>query len=155
MKTQRTVVTNCPRCEDWNIMGNQKMANVATHVPTTLDELAECELPQNVQKQYGERLIKNINAYIEQEKLQKYIENRPKKKHKAAADMSNPESKPILIDVPDSDNDEFEDDIDYGAIEIPAPGHLARAAEMSNPYNQKTPANMAESMSKPKKSSYF
>jgi ribonuclease D len=75
-------VTNRPRCEDWNIMGNQKMANVATLVPTTLDELADCELPQNVQKQYGERLIKNINAYIEQENLQHCVENRPKKKWK-------------------------------------------------------------------------
>ena len=73
-------------------MGNQKMANVATLVPTTLDELADCELPQNVQKQYGERLIKNINAYIEQESLQKYVENRPNKKQKAAVDMSTSES---------------------------------------------------------------
>ena len=147
-------VTNCPRCEDWNIMGNQKMANVATLVPTTLDELADCELPQNVQKQYGERLIKNINAYIEQEHLQKYVENRPKKKLKAAVEMSNLESKPILIDVPDSDNDdEFEDGIDYAAIEIPVPAQLVE--KQPNPYNQKKTAHMAESMSKPKKSSYF
>ena len=135
-------------------MGNQKMANVATLVPTTLDELADCELPQNVQKQYGERLIKNINAYIEQESLQKYVENRPKKKQKAAVEMSNLESKPILIDVPDSDNDdEFEDGIDYAAIEIPVPAQPVE--KQSNPYNQKKTTNMAESKSKLTKSSYF
>ena len=131
-------------------MGNQKMANVATLVPTTLDELADCELPQNVQKQYGERLIKNINAYIEQEKLQKYVENRPSKKQKAAVDMNITGSKPILIDVPDSDNDdEFEDGIDISAIEIPELG------SQPNPYSQTKPAKMAESMPKAKKSSYF
>jgi hypothetical protein len=131
-------------------MGNQKMANVATLVPTTLDELADCELPQNVQKQYGERLIKNINAYIEQEKLQKYVENRPSKKQKAAVDTNITESKPILIDVPDSDNDdEFEDGIDISAIEIP------ESSSQPNPYSQTKPAKMAESMPKAKKSSYF
>jgi hypothetical protein len=30
-------------------MGNKKMAHVATLVPTTLDELADCELLHNVQ----------------------------------------------------------------------------------------------------------
>lgn len=130
-------------------MSTQKMSVVANQAPTTLDELADCELPQNVQKQYGERLIKNVNAYIEQENLQQYVENRPKKKQQKTA-IVDPERKPILIDVPDS-NDEFEDDIDYAAIEIPSTGS---AAQMSNPYsNQKIPVK--ESMAKPKKSSYF
>ena len=92
------------------------MSVVANQFPTTL------ELPQNVQKQYGERLIKNINAYIEQEQLQQYVENRPKKQQKTS--VADPERKPILIDVPDS-NDEFEDDIDYAAIEIPNTGPAA------------------------------
>ena len=130
-------------------MSTQKMSVVANQAPTTLDELADCELPQNVQKQYGERLIKNVNAYIEQENLQQYVENRPKKKQQKTA-IVDPERKPILIDVPDS-NDEFEDDIDYAAIEIPSTGS---AAQMSNPYsNQKNPVK--ETTAKPKKSSYF
>ncbi len=61
----------------WDIMSTQKMVRVATLVPTTLDELADCELPKNTHRMYGERLIKNINAYIVQEKLKKYVENRP------------------------------------------------------------------------------
>lgn len=130
-------------------MNGQKMSVVANQAPTTLDELADCELPQNVQKQYGERLIKNINAYIEQENLQQYVENRPKKKQQKTS-IADHERKPIVIDVPDS-NDEFEDDIDYAAIEFPNTG---TAAQMSNPYIiQKLPAK--ESMAKPKKSSYF
>jgi hypothetical protein len=133
-------------------MSTQKMSVVANQAPTTLDKLADCELPENVQKQYGERLIKNINAYIEQEQLQQYIENRPKKKQQKTS-IADPEQKPILIDVPDS-NDEFEDDIDYAAIEIPNTGPAAHTSGMSNPYsNQKMPAK--ESTTKPKKSSYF
>jgi len=61
----------------WDIMSIQKMARVATLVPTTLDELADCEPPENTHNMYGERLINNINAYIVQEKLERYIENRP------------------------------------------------------------------------------
>jgi geranylgeranyl diphosphate synthase type 3 len=71
----------------WNIMSTQQMRAVANHVPTTLDELADCMLAHNVQMkmQYGERLIQNINAYIEQEMLQQYVQNRvqqPKRKKK-------------------------------------------------------------------------
>ena len=135
------------------------MTNVAIQVPTTLEELSDCELPQNVQKQYGERLVKNINAYIEKEKLQQYIENRPKKKQKTAVVE---ESKPILIDVPDSE-DEFDDGIDYSAIQIPAqkrnePNPPAQKSKPPNPYSQDPAAKYAPrtgSKLKSKKSSYF
>jgi ribonuclease D len=96
-------------------MGNQKMANVATLVPTTLDELADCELPQNVQQQFGERLIKNINAYIEQENLQQYVENRPKKKRNTTVSLNNHGSSSTLNYVPDSEKAVFEDRMDVEA----------------------------------------
>ena len=96
-------------------MGNQKMANVATLVPTTLDELADCELSHNVQQQFGERLIKNINAYIEQENLQHYVENRPKKKRKTAVSLSNHGSKSTFNDITDSETTVFEDGMDVEA----------------------------------------
>jgi len=48
--------------------------NVANKVPTSIDQLASCDLSQNFIQQYGERLIKNINAFIEQENLQTYIQ---------------------------------------------------------------------------------
>ena len=92
----------------WNILSNPKMMNIANEVPTTMEELADCELPQNVIKQYGERLIKNVNAFIEQENLQRYIDVRPKKKQKPnVVEDSKPSagSKPI-INVLDSE-DEF------------------------------------------------
>jgi geranylgeranyl diphosphate synthase type 3 len=71
----------------FSFMSAQQMRAVANHVPTTLDELADCMLAHNIQMkmQYGERLIQNINAYIEQEMLQQYVQNRaqqPKRKKK-------------------------------------------------------------------------
>ena len=96
-------------------MGNQKMANVATLVPTTLDELADCELSHNVQQQFGERLIKNINAYIEQENLQQYVENRPKKKRNTTVSLNNHGSSSTLNYVPDSEKGVFEDRMDVEA----------------------------------------
>ena len=141
------------------------MNSIATQVPTTLDELADCDLPQNVIKQYGERLIKSINAYIEKEKLEQYIENRPKKKPRARVTLASvEESKPILIDVDttNSDDDEFGDNgIDFSAIEIPkasaqtskAPsGAAAAPTPKPNPYGQTA---HKRSKLKSKKSSYF
>mmetsp|Transcript_9010 Transcript_9010/g.21950 ORF Transcript_9010/g.21950 Transcript_9010/m.21950 type:complete len:1376 (+) Transcript_9010:166-4293(+) len=150
----------------WNIMSNDKMTKIATLVPMTIEELSECELPQNVQKQYGERLVTSINAYIESEHLQQYVENRPKKKQKTTIEESNaPESKPVLIDIPDSDEDEFDDDgIDYSTIQIPGQKQKrsnppAQRKEKPNPYNQKPAtkpvAARTGSKLKSRKSSYF
>ena len=69
-------------------MGNAKMADVANNVPTSMGELSDCNLPQNTIKQYGERLVKNISAYISQQSLEKHIENRPKKKQKTEVDSN-------------------------------------------------------------------
>ena len=145
-------------------MSNQKMGVVATQVPTKLEELADCELPENVQKQYGERLIKNINAYIEQENLHHIIQNRPKKKLKLAVEGNDAESKPILIDIHDSE-DEFDDGIDYAAIEMPVTKQTAKlnppadtTAEKLDPLNHNPYINSTAkpgSKLKSKKSSYF
>ena len=99
-------------------MRSATLTNIAIQVPTTIKDLADCKLPENVLRQHGERLIKNINAYIDKENLQPYIENRPKEKQKTAANKESKQlesSKPILIDVPDS-NGKFDDGIDYSAI---------------------------------------
>lgn len=50
----------------WYIMTNNMMAEVAYRVPTTMEELAKCDLPQHVVDEYGERLIKSIKAFLEQ-----------------------------------------------------------------------------------------
>ena len=49
----------------WNIMSNNKMAEVASKAPTTMEELAQFELPQHVVEEYGERLIKSVKAFLD------------------------------------------------------------------------------------------
>eukprot|EP00956_Cyclotella_meneghiniana_P016765 scaffold26751_cov67-Cyclotella_meneghiniana.AAC.2 len=70
------------RVFSWNIMSIQQMKIIAAEVPTTTEELFQCScgLPENIVKDYGERLLKNINTYIESNDLRSYIDDRPKKK---------------------------------------------------------------------------
>ena len=67
---------------DWNILNSNQAKEIAAKAPTNKEELAECMLPENFQKEYGDRLLKNINAFIQQENLQKCIEDRQAKKRK-------------------------------------------------------------------------
>ena len=147
-------------------MSNENMSHLAKEVPTTIDELAACEIPQAVVKQYGERLVRCINAFIEQENLQKYIDARPKmKKQKIVAEAAankNKDGNQIIIDVPD---DEFEDDIDYSEVPIPSSQPIPPPAQQkSNPYAARKPAAKPAAKKpkakpgaklKSKKSSYF
>ena len=114
---------------DWNILSGDQAKEIATKAPTNLEELAECMLPENFQKEYGDRLLKNINAYIESEKLQSIVEKRRTKKRKR--------DDVIVVD-------EFDDGIDYAAIELPV---TQNSGDQS--------ASSSGSKLKSKKSSYF
>jgi len=57
------------------------MSAIAEQVPLTIEELNDLGvIGENVVKDYGERLIKNINAFVEQNALQIYIQNRNNKR---------------------------------------------------------------------------
>ncbi len=94
-------------------------------------------LPEKFQKEYGDRLLKNINHYIQQEKLQKCIEDRQAKKRKT--DNASNDNNVIVVD------DEFDDGIDYAAIELPATQNSGEPSASSS----------STSKLKSKKSSYF
>jgi ribonuclease D len=111
-------------------MTGKAMSMVASQAPTTLDDLnAVGVLGENVVKEYGERLVKNIKAFVELENLQKFIDRRPPKRprtdestelhlvaaKKTAKSKAPPESAVIDVD----DEDEFDVGIDFNAIEIP------------------------------------
>jgi hypothetical protein len=121
---------------DWNILNGEQAKEIATKVPTNLEELAECMIPEHFQKEYGDRLLKNINAYIESEKLQGCIESRPAKKRKREA----PDSQDVIIV-----DDEFDDGIDYAAIAMP----------VSQSSGKPSAASSSDSKLKSKNSSYF
>ncbi len=58
-------------------MSNSAMNAIAEQIPLTIEELSELGvLGENVVKDYGERLIKNINAFVEQNALHVYVQNR-------------------------------------------------------------------------------
>ncbi|KAL7445801.1 hypothetical protein ACHAXM_011372 [Skeletonema potamos] len=75
----------------WNIMSDGQMKEVANKVPTNLDELAECNVSENFRKEYGARLVKNINACVESETLRGCFEKSPRKKRKTNASDSDDE----------------------------------------------------------------
>ena len=67
----------------WNIMNNTAMSTIAAQVPLSINELNSLGvLGENVVKEYGDRLIKNINAFVEQNKLEKYMNARDAKRQK-------------------------------------------------------------------------
>ncbi len=62
-------------------MSNNAISAIAEQIPLTIEELSELGvLGENVVKEYGERLIKNINAFVEQNALQVYVQNRDAKR---------------------------------------------------------------------------
>ena len=67
----------------WNIMNNQNMDTIASKVPLSIEELKELGvLEESVVKEYGDSLIKHLNAFIDQNDLHKYIKVRESKRRK-------------------------------------------------------------------------
>jgi hypothetical protein len=75
-------------------------------------------LPKSFQEEYGGRLLKNINAYVELENLQGCIENRPRKKHKTD---DAPDSQHV-IQEPCSDDPHFGMEDDSAGCPYPSHG---------------------------------
>ena len=70
-------------------MSNKALYEIATQVPTTLEELTGLGvLGENVVTKYGERLVKSISFFVKEEKLEKHIERRQKSGKRAKAKSS-------------------------------------------------------------------
>ena len=98
------------------------MQVIASMVPTTLNELSELGvLGENVMKEYGERLIKNITSFVSQNELQEYIDKRRVKRLKTlVADTSHDSTKETTSPSIIQDDDDFEaPDIDFNSIVMP------------------------------------
>ena len=118
----------------WNIMSNGAMNTIASKVPLSLDELNDLGvLGENVVKEYGERLVKNINSFVEQNDLKKYMVNRVAKRPKTAESVpDNNTTKQQQKDVPSTaDIDEYECDIDFAAIPLPSSPPVRSKLSMS------------------------
>ena len=105
------------------------MSQLASDVPTSIEELSALGiLGENVQKEYGERLVKNIKTYVEQEKLQHYLDKHQGRKRKLSTSenvsrniTSASSAKKAMTKnvVPVQNDDEFDIGIDFSQIEMP------------------------------------
>jgi hypothetical protein len=117
------------------------MKTIAAQVPMTIEELKALGLlGENIIKEYGERIVKVVSSYVAQENLEEYINRRPTKRAKldSAGASSATAKKPAVVVLDDSDEsrDEFDDGIDYSAIEIPdlKPAAEATKHKKASPY---------------------
>lgn len=104
-------------------MSHTIIVTIAKRVPTTVSELSELGLAENIEKEYGERLVKNVNAFVEMNKLHKYIEKKrasqsavTKRQRVGQSPKRSPSKAPVVVDMTD---DEFDNGIDYSAIDLP------------------------------------
>jgi len=114
----------------WNIMNQHAMVTIASQVPLSIDELNDLAvIGENVVKEYGDRLIKNINAFVEQNQLEKYISGKSRKRQKGEEPKSTSATpkqssfsvskSPSQTNVDTSFDDEFDVGIDFSQIDIP------------------------------------
>lgn len=155
---------------DWNIMSNSAMTQLAAQVPTSMEELSNLGiLGENVVNDYGERLVRNISSFVQQNSLEKYLERRAAKRPKvvaaggaaaaaapssstaaAAAGAVAASSSGMASKGIGKENEDFDAGIDFAAIDLPTGNAGAAAAAMSG-----TKKTGKKSSSGSTKSSYF
>ena len=117
-------------------MSHNIITNIAKQVPTTVDELSELGLADAIEKEYGERLVKNVNAFVEMNNLHKYIEQKRKnsqasskrqKIHKTPTqNVSKHAMASNVVDMTD-DCDKYNNGIDFNTFKLPAIANQAPA----------------------------
>lgn len=76
----------------WHIMKQEAMNEISAKVPMSTDELNDLGvIGENVAAEYGERLIRMIRSFIEQNNLQKYTDAKPKSKRRKTDQQSSNE----------------------------------------------------------------
>ena len=109
-------------------MNNAAMTTIASQVPTSMEELSDLRiLGENVINDYGERLVRNISSFVQQEKLEKYLERRAAKRPKvggstssaAAASSSTAGTAAKATKGVGKENKDFDAGIDFSAIDLP------------------------------------
>ena len=108
-------------------MNNAAMTTIAAQVPTSMEELSDLGiLGENVINDYGERLVRNISSFVQQEKLEKYLERRAAKRPKvgggtsaAAASSSTAGTAGKATKGVGKENKDFDAGIDFSAIDLP------------------------------------
>ena len=93
------------------------MKTIASNAPTTIDELKMLGiLGEKKLEEYGARIVKPIKRFIEKEGLEDEVAmKRPSKLFMENKSNNAPDQ---IIEIRDDDDDEFENGIDYDAIDL-------------------------------------
>lgn len=102
----------------WHIMTQMTMNNIAAQVPMSIDELNELGIVgENVAAEYGERLIRMIRSFIEQNQLHKYIDAKRENKRQRTQQDRSMSNGPISSEDSIAVLDEFAGiDVDFFSI---------------------------------------
>ena len=108
----------------WHIISNAALKSLATQVPLNIDELKGIGvLGENVIKEYGERLVKIINAYVAQNKLESYVSHRSCIRFgvdSAAKPPATKKKRSATAIVHGEEEDMYGTDIDFSAVVLPS-----------------------------------
>ena len=108
---------------DWNILTGEDVKTIASDAPTSLDELKALGiLGEKKLEEYGARIVKPIKRYVEKEGLEDQLLERKQtaKSFKESTGTATTRIRPSkeIIEIQDDDDDEFDDGIDYSAIDL-------------------------------------
>jgi bloom syndrome protein len=99
----------------WNILSNDAMKSIAAQAPMTVEDLkAIGVLGESIINDYGDRIVKIVSSFVDQEELREYIAHRPAAKRPKLANGSSATKSHDVVEVPDDD--------EGSSMDIPAPG---------------------------------
>ena len=93
------------------------MKTIASNAPTTIDDLKALGIiGEKKLEEYGARIVKPIKTFVDKEGLESELSRkRPGSSFKKNQSNSPPEQ---IIEIQDDEEDEFENGIDYSAIDL-------------------------------------
>jgi superfamily II DNA helicase RecQ len=107
--------------EDWHILQPEQVKSIAFHAPMTIDELKACpDISDKKVGEYGARIVKAVSSYVKNNNLEEFVHKRQSKRPKTATGankMSSAVATSVIV-IDDDDDDEFDEDIDYAAINL-------------------------------------
>lgn len=94
-------------------------------------------LGENKEKEYGERLVKNITSFVQMNNLGEYIDRHASKRRKITPPSSEIATKRAAdTDVVDMTDDEFDAGINFDEIELPTEATKSTPAGASKTGNR-------------------
>jgi hypothetical protein len=103
---------------DWNILTGDDVKTIASNAPTTIDDLKALGiLGEKKMEEYGARIVKPIKIFVEKEGLEDQLLERKRHLGKSVKENRTKTLSEQIIEIPD-DDDEFDDGIDYSAINL-------------------------------------